>query len=71
LIDFLTTEKAEDRFASVPELTRRARVRGVIGPDAIVDRTSVWRACVRLGLALRRIPAKTKPTSAGSRIRIA
>jgi Arc/MetJ-type ribon-helix-helix transcriptional regulator len=58
LIDFLTTEKGEDRYASVPELIRRARVRGVIGPDERVDRTSVWRACVRLGLPLRRVPAK-------------
>ena len=58
LVDFLATEKAEDRYASVPELIRRARVRGVIGPDEHVDRTSVWRACVRLGLPLRRVPAK-------------
>ena len=58
LIDFLATEKAEDRYASVPELIRRARARGVVGPDARVDRTSVWRACVRLGLPLRRVPAK-------------
>lgn len=58
LVDFLTTEKGEDRYASVPELIRRARARGVIGPDERVDRTSVWRACVRLGLPLRRVPAK-------------
>ncbi len=58
LLDFLATEKAEDRYASVPELIRRARELGVIGPHERADRTSVWRACVRLGLPLRRVPAK-------------
>ncbi len=70
LLDFLTTEKAEDRYASVPELIRRARVRGVIGPDARVDRSSVWRACTRLG-RYAASPRSTKPTSGDSRIRIA
>jgi len=58
LVDFLTKEKAEDRYASVPELIRRARERGVLGPHERPDRSSVWRACVRLGLPLRRVPAK-------------
>src|SRR5438309_7652925 len=58
LLDFLVTEKAEDRYASVPELIRRAVQLGVIGPHQRVDRTSVWRACVRLDLPLRRVPAK-------------
>ncbi len=58
LLAFLAKEKAEDRYASVPELLRRAHQRGVIGPQQRVDRTSVWRACVRLGLPLRRVPAK-------------
>jgi putative transposase len=58
LLEFLTAEKADDRYASVPELIRRARARGVIGPQDRADRTSVWRACVRLGLPLRRVPAK-------------
>ena len=58
LLDFLAAEKAEDRYASVPELIRRALQLGVIGPHQRVDRTSVWRACVRLGLPLRRVPAK-------------
>jgi transposase InsO family protein len=58
LLDFLRAEKAEDRYASVPELLRRAHQLGVIGPHQRVDRTSVWRACVRLGLPLRRVPAK-------------
>ncbi|HMG54569.1 MAG TPA: hypothetical protein VK601_13825, partial [Kofleriaceae bacterium] len=58
LLDFLAAEKTEDRYASVPELIRRALQLGVIGPHQRVDRTSVWRACVRLGLPLRRVPAK-------------
>jgi putative transposase len=58
LLDFLAAEKAEDRYASVPELIRRALQLGVIGPHQRIDRTSVWRACVRLGLPLRRVPAK-------------
>jgi putative transposase len=58
LLDFLAEEKAEDRYASVPELIRRACERGVIGPHQRVDRASVWRACVRMGLPLRRVPAK-------------
>src|SRR5262245_49047912 len=58
LLDFLVEEKAEDRYASIPELLRRAHQLGVIGPHQRVDRTSVWRACVRLGLPLRRVPAK-------------
>jgi putative transposase len=58
LLDFLAQEKAEDRYASVPELIRRAHQLGVIGPHQRVDRTTVYRACVRLGLPLRRVPAK-------------
>jgi putative transposase len=58
LLDFLAKEKAEDRYASVPELIRRAREHGVIGPHDRADRTSVWRACVRMGLPLRRVPDK-------------
>ncbi len=58
LLAFLKAEKATDRYASVPELIRRAHQRGALGPHQQVDRTSVWRACVRLGLPLRRVPAK-------------
>jgi putative transposase len=58
LLTFLEEEKAADRYASVPELIRRAYQLGVLGPHQQVDRTSVWRACVRLDLPLRRVPAK-------------
>lgn len=53
-LDFLRQEKRSDFEASVPELIRRARVRGVIKPDEHVCRTSVWRAGRRLGIALTR-----------------
>ncbi len=58
LLDFLQSEKTLDRYASVPELIRRARLRGVIREDLPVDRVSVWRACCRIGLPMRRVPAK-------------
>jgi hypothetical protein len=40
LLDFLAAEKASDRYASVPELIRRALQLGVIGPHQCVDRTT-------------------------------
>lgn len=58
LLDFVTAEKAADRYASIPELLRRAHQRGVIGPHQRIDRTTVYRACARLELPLRRVPAK-------------
>lgn len=59
--DFLTFFKAEkklDTAASVPELIRRARAQGILEKDEAVSRTSVWRACRRLGLPLRRVHTK-------------
>lgn len=58
LIDFLRAEKKLDRYATVPEIIRRARLRGVLGPTERCDRTSVWRACLRMDLPLRRAPSK-------------
>jgi putative transposase len=58
LLDFLCAEKKLDRYASVPELLRRARELEIIGSDETFDRVTVWRACKRLGLALRRVPGK-------------
>jgi transposase InsO family protein len=58
LLEFIRAEKALDRHASVPELLRRARHRGVLTPDEQVDRTTVWRACRRMALPLRRLPGK-------------
>ncbi len=53
LVVFLAEEKGRDTRASVPELLRRARVRGVIAGDLPVDRATAWRACKRMGLATR------------------
>lgn len=58
LLDFLRAEKTLDRYASVPELLRRAKELGITGDDESFDRVTVWRACKRLGLSLRRVPGK-------------
>ncbi len=56
LIAFFKTEKESDPRASVPELIRRARERGILhGP---IDRTTVWRVCRRMGLPTRLRPTK-------------
>ena len=58
LVDFLRAEKECDPRASVPELLRRARTRGIVPEDEPVDRTTLWRACRRMGLATRARPSK-------------
>jgi len=58
LIAFLRTEKETDPRASVPELLRRARARGIVADDRPVDRTTLWRACRRMGLVTRAQPSK-------------
>ena len=58
LVTFLRTEKQRDARASVPELVRRARELGIIPVDAKIDRTTVWRACRRMGLPTRQRPHK-------------
>jgi len=58
LLGFLREEKKLDRHASVPELLRRARELDVVGAHEAFDRVTVWRACKRLGLPLRRVPGK-------------
>jgi len=58
LVTFLRTEKERDPRASVPELLRRARARGIVSQELPVDRTTVWRACRRMGLVTRARPSK-------------
>ena len=58
LVAFLRTEKRCDPRASAPELVRRARERGIVPADLKIDRTTVWRACRRMGLPTRRRPHK-------------
>jgi putative transposase len=63
LLGFLREEKKLDRYASVPELLRRARELELVGADEAFDRVTVWRACKRLGLPLRRVPGKREVDS--------
>ena len=58
LLAFLRAEKHLDPRASVPELLRRATIRGIIAADLPIDRTTVWRACRRMGLPTRARPDK-------------
>lgn len=58
LIDFIRQEKALDPRASAPELIRRAKICKVIDPQSSVTRSTVWRACQRMGLPTRRRPQK-------------
>lgn len=55
LLDFLRLENKKDPEASVPELIRRARRHGIVSEDDSLSRSSVWRACRRMGLVLRRV----------------
>lgn len=54
LLNFLRVQNNADEKASIPELIRRARELGVVGTHEKVDRTSVWRACNRIGLPVTR-----------------
>ena len=53
-IDFLVQEKERDRPASIPELIRRARGRGILEEGRRVHRSTVYRTCRRLGLKVAR-----------------
>jgi transposase len=54
LLGFLQAAKAADPELSVPDLIALARQRGLLGAEEAVCRTTVWRACHRLGLPLSR-----------------
>ena len=58
LVAFLRTEKQLDPRASIPELLRRARARGIVPAEEPVDRTTLWRACRRMGLVTGARPSK-------------
>jgi putative transposase len=51
-LGFLMAEKSQDKDASLPEVIRRARQRGIIRDGEAVSRSSVWRAAVKLNLPL-------------------
>lgn len=50
-LDFLTAEKEVDPDASLPEVIRRAELRGIIAEQS-VDRSTVWRTARRLNLPI-------------------
>jgi transposase InsO family protein len=52
-IEFLELEKESDPGASVPEIIRRARFRGILSANQRISRTTVYRECVRKNLPLR------------------
>jgi transposase InsO family protein len=54
LLEFLRVEKARDPEASIPDLVLRARQRGILAPEEIPNRISIWRACRRMELPTRR-----------------
>ncbi len=53
-LDLLRVKKIADPELSVPDLIKLARNAGVLGSQEHVSRTTVWRACVRMGLPMRR-----------------
>jgi transposase InsO family protein len=63
LLEFLRDEKKLDRYASVPEVLRRARELEIVARSEKFNRVTVWRACKRLGLPLRRVPGKRETDS--------
>jgi transposase InsO family protein len=54
LLEFLAASRAKDRRASIPELLRRAEELGFVTSWRAVDRTTVFRALVRLGVSMAR-----------------
>ena len=57
LVALLEREKTRDPALSVPDLIVLARQQGMVGADERICRTTVWRACRRLGVPTRRHPA--------------
>ncbi|MBW2735623.1 MAG: transposase [Deltaproteobacteria bacterium] len=64
LLIFLAQERGRDRDASVPELLRRAEQYDIVADASTVDRTTAWRAMVRMGLETRR---RKQPSDADTR----
>jgi putative transposase len=54
LLEFLAASRAKDRQASIPELLRRAKELGLLASELSVDRTTVFRALLRLGVSMAR-----------------
>jgi transposase InsO family protein len=54
LLFFAKKEKEDDPRASIPEILRRARSLSLIGPETRIDRTTLYRALLRMGVDARR-----------------
>ncbi len=54
LLLFAKAEKEDDPRASVPELINRARALGVVGEQTRIDRTTLYRALLRMGVSTKR-----------------
>jgi hypothetical protein len=54
LVAFCCQEKNDDPHASIPELCRRAAEEGIIKSAEDVDRTTLWRTLVRMGISTQR-----------------
>ncbi|MCC6132874.1 MAG: transposase [Acidobacteria bacterium] len=54
LLAFVAAQKREDVCASLPELVRRARAVGILGEKEPLDRTTLYRACRRMGIPVER-----------------
>lgn len=54
LLDFIGSQKAKDPRASLPELIRRAWQTGLLRPHDRVDRTTLYRALLRMGIDVGR-----------------
>jgi transposase InsO family protein len=57
-VEFLRGEKRDDPEASIPEIIRRAEQDGILASIADVDRVTVYRAAVRMGLPLTQKSSK-------------
>ena len=54
LVEFLARARDDDEHASIPELIRRARECGIVGPNDAICRTTVYRTLRRRGISVAR-----------------
>ncbi len=54
LLAFAKEQKEKDPKVSIPELIRRAKEVGIVPSSMKVDRTTLYRACRRIGITVRR-----------------
>jgi hypothetical protein len=54
LLAYVAAQKQEDVRASLPEILRRARVVGILAEKESADRTTLYRACRRMGICVER-----------------